>query len=319
MPEQLIAGGFVRCGVVSGSLTATVSGLTVNITALTGTVEVGQMLSASTGLAPGLQIIALGTSTGGTGTCFATYQDAAVFTGAIVTTTLTVSAVSYGTLGVGTVIDGVGVTGNTVITALGTGTGGTGTYTINNAQTVLSKTLYAGQSANAVVTASQSTTTLTVTAVTSGRLRVGQTVSGTGISGTITALGSGKGGTGTYTLSSSATAAATTVTATVASTTVTALPASLTVYDNGSVASSTTVLSNITVANNSSTAATYRLSKSKVTNLHGDWTLVGDGTVAGNDSVHISNGGVLTTTWRYLIASASTPDVTISTDGAYVT
>lgn len=318
MPETLRAAGYMRPGVVAGSLTATVSGLTVNVTALTGTVAVGQMLSASTGLAPGMQILALGTSTGGTGTCFATYQDACVFTGSISTTTLTVSAVTYGTLGVGTVIDGAGVTANTYITALGTGTGGAGTYTINNSQTVASTTLYAGQSANAVVTASQSTTTLTVTAVTQGRLRVGQTVAGTGISGTITALGTGKGGTGTYTLSSSATAASTTVTATVASGTVTANPASANVYDNGGTASTMTVLSNLTITNNGSSSATYRLSKSKVSGLHGDWTIAGDATVAANDTVVLVGGWVLDSTWRYLVGSVSAPEVVISCDGAYV-
>lgn len=67
----------------------------------------------------------------------------------------------------------------------------------------------------AVVTGSISTTTLTVTAVTSGTLAVGQTISGTGITaGTkISALGTGTGGTGTYTVDTSQTAASTTVTA----------------------------------------------------------------------------------------------------------
>lgn len=64
---------------------------------------------------------------------------------------------------------------------------------------------------SAVVTGHISGTTLTVTAVTSGTLAVGQTLSGTaGVSGTagsisagttITALGTGTGGTGTYTIS----------------------------------------------------------------------------------------------------------------------
>jgi hypothetical protein len=71
----------------------------------------------------------------------------------------------------------------------------------------------------AVVTGSIAATTLTVTAVTSGLLSVGQTISGSGITaGTkITALGTGKGGTGTYTVDTSQTAASTTVTATSAS------------------------------------------------------------------------------------------------------
>ena len=120
MPETVKALGFVRPGIVAGSLTATVSNLTVNVTALTGTLATGQMLSA-TGLAPGLQVIALGTSTGGTGTAFATYQDAVVMTASIATTVLTVSAVASGTLAVGQTVDGTGVTAGTYITALGLG------------------------------------------------------------------------------------------------------------------------------------------------------------------------------------------------------
>lgn len=66
---------------------------------------------------------------------------ASVFTGAISTTTLTVSAVTSGRLGVGALITGAGVAADTYITALGTGTGGTGTYTISVSQTVSSTTM----------------------------------------------------------------------------------------------------------------------------------------------------------------------------------
>jgi hypothetical protein len=62
---------------------------------------------------------------------------ATVFTGSISGTTLTVSAVTSGTLNVGQVITFVNTTANpyqdnTYITALGSGTGGAGTYTLNN-------------------------------------------------------------------------------------------------------------------------------------------------------------------------------------------
>lgn len=68
----------------------------------------------------------------------------------------------------------------------------------------------------AVVTGSITGTTLTVTAVTSGTLRVGQTLSGTGINeGTyISALGTGIGGTGNYTVVGDTSATSTTITAT---------------------------------------------------------------------------------------------------------
>lgn len=67
---------------------------------------------------------------------------AAAFTGAIATTTLTVSAVSSGTLSVGQVIAGAGVTVGTRVTAQLTGTpGGVGTYTVSVSQTVASGSL----------------------------------------------------------------------------------------------------------------------------------------------------------------------------------
>jgi hypothetical protein len=67
---------------------------------------------------------------------------AAAFTAAIAGTTMTVSAVASGTLGVGDVVVGATVAG-TVITALGTGTGGTGTYTVSPTQTFSSGALTA--------------------------------------------------------------------------------------------------------------------------------------------------------------------------------
>lgn len=81
------------------------------------------------------------------------------------------------------------------------------------AGTVMGKKTVAGSAAS--VTGSISGTTLTVTAVGSGALTVGQTLSGSGVTaGTkITALGTGTGGTGTYTVSASQTASSTTITA----------------------------------------------------------------------------------------------------------
>jgi hypothetical protein len=64
------------------------------------------------------------------------------FTGSIATTTLTITAVTSGSVGIGTYITGTSVTAGTYITAFGTGTGGTGTYTVNNSQTIASRTLY---------------------------------------------------------------------------------------------------------------------------------------------------------------------------------
>lgn len=67
----------------------------------------------------------------------------AVVTGAISGTTLTVSAVTSGTLAVGQYLSGSGVTAATKITGYGTGTGGTGTYTVDTSQTASSTTITA--------------------------------------------------------------------------------------------------------------------------------------------------------------------------------
>lgn len=70
--------------------------------------------------------------------------------------------------------------------------------------------------AGAVVTGSIAATTLTVSAVTSGAVVVGQTIAGSGVTAatTITALGTGTGGVGTYTVSATQTVASTGITAT---------------------------------------------------------------------------------------------------------
>lgn len=66
----------------------------------------------------------------------------AVVTGSIATTTLTVSAVTSGTLLPGMTITGTGITAGTYIVVQLTGTtGGAGTYTVNNSQTVSSTTI----------------------------------------------------------------------------------------------------------------------------------------------------------------------------------
>jgi len=130
----------------------------------------------------------------------------AVFTGSISGTTLTVTAITNGTIGIDQALFGVGVTQETVITALGTGTGGVGTYTVNLSQTVASEQMNSA-TAGAVVTGSISGTTLTVTAVSSGTLYVGQTIQGSTVTAQtiITALGTGTGGAGTYTVNNSQT------------------------------------------------------------------------------------------------------------------
>jgi len=128
----------------------------------------------------------------------------AAATASISGTTMTVSAVSRGTVAAAQKVVGTGIPSDTVITALGTGTGGTGTYSVS----------YTGSASS--FTGSIAGTELTVTALASGTIIVGQEISGTGITSgtTITAFRSGSGGTGTYTVSSSQTVASTTITGT---------------------------------------------------------------------------------------------------------
>jgi hypothetical protein len=145
-------------------------------------------------------------------TWFISAPSSAIFTGSISTTTLTVTSVQSGTIAVGQAIFGQGMAQNTVITALGTGSGGVGTYTVSDSQTVTSTTINS-VAAPAIVTGAISGTTLTVSAVTSGTLKIGQTIEGTGVTdGTIiTAFGTGSGGAGTYTVSASQTVSSTTI------------------------------------------------------------------------------------------------------------
>jgi len=130
----------------------------------------------------------------------------AVFTGSISGTTLTVTAITNGTIAINQALFGVGITQETVITALGSGSGGVGTYTINISQTIASEQMNS-VIAGAVVTGSISGTTLTVTAVTSGTLALGQTIQGSTVTAQtiITAFGTGTGGAGTYTVNNSQT------------------------------------------------------------------------------------------------------------------
>jgi hypothetical protein len=84
------------------------------------------------------------------------------FTGSIVGTTLTVTAISSGALALGQILSGSGVSAGTVITAFGSGSGGNGTYTLNNSQTIVSESMTAAGASGwtpLVPTATQQLTT----------------------------------------------------------------------------------------------------------------------------------------------------------------
>ncbi|MBZ9698713.1 MULTISPECIES: DUF3383 domain-containing protein [unclassified Mesorhizobium] len=144
----------------------------------------------------------------------ATLASVASVTGAIAPTTaavvasiagnvMTVTGVTSGTLVAGAVLSGAGVAAGTAITNQLSGTpGGIGEYAVSIAQIVASEAISATYG------------TLTVTAIASGTLSVGQTLGGAGVSaGTrITQLGSGRGLAGTYFVNLTQTVASGTVT-----------------------------------------------------------------------------------------------------------
>ncbi|NOG70504.1 glycoside hydrolase family 5 protein [Roseicella sp. DB1501] len=135
-----------------------------------------------------------------------TFIAGASFTGSIAGTTLTVSALSSGTLAIGQVINGPGVTAGTKINSLGTGTGGTGTYILSASQAVASTSLTSTEN-YATFTGSISGKVLTVTAISSGKILNGQMITGQGVTEntTISSLGTGTGGVGTYNINNSQT------------------------------------------------------------------------------------------------------------------
>jgi len=113
--------------------------------------------------------------------------------------------VGSGTVVPGGTISGTGITTGTQIASQLSGTvGGVGTYalSISQQQNIASETI------------SGTYGTMTVTAVGSGTLAVGQTVSGGTIAAntSITALGTGTGGTGTYILNTNTASSSGTVT-----------------------------------------------------------------------------------------------------------
>ncbi len=129
----------------STSVTASIADNVMTVTVVgSGMLVNGATLSGS-GVTTGTQIVAqLSGTAGGVGT----YQVSKSQTVASTTITaaygvLTVSAVSSGTLEIGSVLSGTNVTAGSYITQFGTGTGGTGTYYVSPSGTTSSTTITA--------------------------------------------------------------------------------------------------------------------------------------------------------------------------------
>ena len=127
---------------VGANFTGTFSGNILTVTGITqGAVAQGQYLSGLN-ITQGTQIVENLTGAGGNVNEVGTYRlnihqpvQTPVYTGYISGTTLTVTAISSGFVGVGSVITGSGITTGTTISAYLSGTGGVGTYTVSISQT----------------------------------------------------------------------------------------------------------------------------------------------------------------------------------------
>jgi len=204
-PAQGASCGGITCSIAPGTaatFTGSITGTTLTVSGVTGTIIAGSLLTGGTVTAGTFIVSGSGTTwtvnTSQTSTCTTSTP--------IVLTVTGTNPNVYGELMVGTNITGAGITANTFITSFGTvNANQTGTYYVSQSQTVSSG--FYNISYGAVFTGTISTTTLTVNAITSGMLIVGQVITGTGVTaGTyISALGTGTGGVGTYTLNQSAT------------------------------------------------------------------------------------------------------------------
>jgi Protein of unknown function (DUF3383) len=170
---------------INGSLNVTVNGVvrtaaSVILSAATSFSNAATIIQAAFG--PSYDAVTSNTAT-------ITAAPATAVTASITGNVMTVTGVTSGTLVVGGVLSGTGVTAGTAIVSQLTGiAGGTGTYLVSLIQNVASTAI------------AQSAGLLTVGGMVSGTLAVGQSVTGSAVAAgtTITALGTGTGGIGTY-------------------------------------------------------------------------------------------------------------------------
>ncbi|HXV00380.1 MAG TPA: hypothetical protein VG166_07770, partial [Caulobacteraceae bacterium] len=178
-------------------------------------------LAASTALSAGQAVLGTGVAVGtaitsGSGTSYSvgisqtlpsssltTAPSAAVLSGSIAGTILTVGSVSSGTLAIGQSVTGMGVAAGTTISNVGSGTGGPGTYDVNSSQSVPTTVMVATSGPiGAVVTGAVTNNLLTVWAVQSGSVAIGDNLPGLDLvpSNYVSASGAGPSGVTAYNL-----------------------------------------------------------------------------------------------------------------------
>jgi hypothetical protein len=217
--------GSTNTGSLGATFTATGTGTSLAVTALTGYLAVGDVISG-TGVTAGTTIVAQVSGTTGaagtytTSTATTSAGDTVTSFGSTIKTTVTTGLISVGD----TVSGGAGFpVGATVVAQVSGTAGGAGVYTLSGAGTAYTA------SATGVTTFGN---VLNISAVASGTLHVGDAVSGSGVpSGAVIAsqVSGTTGGVGVYTLDQSATAYA-------ASTAITVVAGVLTGFKAKSVA-----------------------------------------------------------------------------------
>jgi len=291
LPGSLLIAQYPQTSVAAWLRSGPISGLSIaQIQALTGSINItvdgyprtaaSVNLSSATSYTAAATLIQTALNT--------TEPTEAVMTGAIAPVTssftasiaedvMTVTGTVTGTLAIGTIITGTGVTAGTQVLAQLSGVAGAaGTYAVSIIQAVVSTAI------------SGSCGILTVSAVTSGTVSVGQTVTGTGVTaGTVvTQLGTGVGLTGTYYVSPTQTASSTTLTFTATNITVT--------YD--SVSGSLFFTSGITGAASTIAYATGTLSASlNLTSATG--AVLSQGSIAQSPSTFMTGLIAVTQNW----------------------
>lgn len=218
----------------AASFTASFSSANPSVMTVTavasGTLGIG-MLVTGPNVPANTRIASLGTGTGGTGTYnLATALPTFNVQASFATNVMTVISAN-GTLQVGQMISGSGITAGTTITSFGTGTGGAGTYNLSTSPgTIAAETVAVGGLPStggligtpadstggmtcSSVSAASGSTTMTINTVTAGSLQVGmlvQPIAGIPAGTYVAAIGTFNGTSGTITLSAQTTALITT-------------------------------------------------------------------------------------------------------------